>query len=479
MNRGAARAGVVVALAGISLLTLTPAPGRSAEAAGSVRAEFDDGEVRRILQLSPLGPPPADSNRFAADPRAARLGRMLFFDPRLSLDGATSCATCHDPARGFADGRPLPAGAERHGRHTPSLWNVAYNRWYFWDGRADSLWAQALEPLERASELGGGRLRAAWLIAGDPALRSAYEEVFGPPPDLGAARLLAAGGPLSDDPAEVAAWGALPAADRAAVDQVFVHAGKAIGAYERLLVSRRAPFDRFVEALRRGDEATMRAALTPAARRGLRLFVGRAGCRLCHGGPNFTDGEFHDTGVPSRAPGSPRDAGREAGIVLLRASPFNAAGRWNDDPAGPAAQRLEFLADRPETRGRWKTPTLRNVARTAPYMHQGQLRTFEQVLAHYSTLRGAAFADGHRETVLRPLALSDGEIADLVAFLESLTDESVLEGEVLLPAPDESETCRQIVNGRSATPRQPFLSLASPSSRPRDPRRAGTRVRCW
>jgi cytochrome c peroxidase len=412
------------ALASASMLA--PAGPEPGPVAGSVAAEFDDLELRRILQLSPLGPPPRDSSRVADDPRAARLGQFLFFDPRLSGSGSVSCATCHDPSRGFADGRPLPAGAGAGARHTPSLWNVAYNRWYFWDGRADSLWAQALEPIERASELGGSRLQAARLVHHDPALSHAYGEVFGPVPELGDPRRFPArGGPRSNDPAEVAAWEGMAEEDRAAVNEVFVNAGKAIGAYERLLVSRRAPFDIFVEGLRLRGEARMQQALAPAARRGLRLFVGRAGCRSCHGGPNFTDGEFHDLGVPSRSPGAPGEAGRFAGVRLLRLDPFNAAGPWSDDPGGPAAERLEVLAERPEAWGQWKTPTLRNVARTAPYLHQGQFRALAQLLEYYSTLRGSAFGGHHRETVLRPLALAPDEVGDLIAFLESLTDEEI------------------------------------------------------
>lgn len=390
---GAALAAIAVVLPLAPPVPAEESPGNAAAAA----LGLDAAEVRRILDLSPLPPPPPSTSRAAGDPHAARLGHALFFDLRLSGDGAASCATCHDPARGFADGRPLPERAGRAGRHTPSLWNVAYNRWFFWDGRADSMWAQALEPIERPDELGGDRLRTARLIHDDPELRRAWEAAFGPLPDLG---------------------------DRAAVDRVFVGAGKAIEAYERLLVSRRSPFDVFAEGLRAGDGERI-AALSPAAVRGLRLFVGRAQCRLCHGGPNFTDGEFHDTGVPSRAPGAPAEEGRERGIGLLRASPFNAGGPWSDDPAGAAAQRLELLAGGPETRGAWKTPTLRNVARTAPYMHQGQLATLRQVLEHYSTLRGAVSGAHHREAVLRPLALTQDEIDDLVAFLESLTDEAI------------------------------------------------------
>ena len=429
----------------VSLLAATEAPPLEAAA----RAGFTDVEVRRILQHSPLPPPPADGIAVADDPRAARLGQFLFFDRRLSAGGHFACATCHDPQRGFADGQPLPAGGSNQRgeptaspdvveratglpggggsntlRHTPSLWNVAYNRWYFWDGRADSLWAQALQPLESASELGGSRLQAAHLVHQDPSLRRAYEAVFGPLPDLrDATRFPARGGPRSPAPELRAAWDAMPAAARASVEGVFVNVARAIATYERRLVSRRSPFDVFVEGLRSGD-ATKLSALAPAAQRGLRIFVGRGECRSCHGGPNFTDGEFHDTGVPPRSAEAAADAGRFEGARLLRLDPFNAVGPWVDGESA-AADRLRFLAAGAETWGQFKTPSLRNVARTAPYMHQGQLATLAQVVDHYSTLRGAAFGAHHREAVLRPLALSPTEAADLVAFLESLTDEAI------------------------------------------------------
>jgi cytochrome c peroxidase len=401
----------------------------------AIRDDFDDVEVRRILQHSPLGAPPPTGDSVADDARAARLGQFLFFDARLSADGHLSCASCHDPRRGFADGLPLPTarGDSRPLRHTPSLWNVAYNRWYFWDGRADSLWAQALQPLESASELGSSRLQAAHLVDDDPRLRRAYERIFGPLPDLGdVARFPPRGGPHAKDPALRAAWEAMAPEARAAVERIFVDLGRAIAAYERRLVSRRAPFDVFAAGLRDGDETKL-AALDAPARRGLQIFVGRGACRSCHGGPNFTDGEFHDTGVAPRSAEAAADAGRFEGARLLRLDPFNAAGAWSYDAA--AADRLQYLAAGPESWGQLKTPSLRNVARTAPYMHQGQLATLAQVVDHYSTLRGAAFGGHHRETVLRPLALTPGEAADLVAFLESLTDEDV---DAALKAPPAS-----------------------------------------
>jgi cytochrome c peroxidase len=145
---------------------------------------FAPEEVRALLKLSPLPSPPADpTNRFADDPRAARLGQWLFFDKRLSAGGTVSCASCHQPERAFSDGKHFgeiegEAGKVQD-RHTPSLFNVAYNRWFFWDGRADSLWAQALRPLEEPREHATSRLAIAHALARDPDLKRAYEETFG------------------------------------------------------------------------------------------------------------------------------------------------------------------------------------------------------------------------------------------------------------------------------------------------------------
>ena len=362
---------------------------------------FSDVERRRILEFSPLGPPPPDpSNAVADDEAAARLGQRLFFEPRLSA-GGISCATCHVPEHGFTDGKRVSVGVGRGRRHTPSLWNVSYNRWYFWDGRADSLWSQALVPIESATEMAGDRLGTAHLLADDEGLRSAYESVFGRLPDL---------------------------ADGAAVNLVFANAGKAIAAYERRLVSRRSEFDRFAEALRAGRDST---ALSISARRGLKLFIGSAGCRVCHAGPNFTDAEFHNTGVPPDDSGR-TDAGRYAGIALLSASPFNSLGRFSGDRTATAGEVLRFLRRPPETWGQFKTPSLRNVAVVAPYMHQGQLATLRDVLRFYSTVAGTdPGANGER--ILKPLHLSREEIDDLAAFLESLTDTTIDPG--LLRAP--------------------------------------------
>jgi cytochrome c peroxidase len=385
---------------------LAAAMAAGAPAAGDLRGGFSAEEVRRILRHSPLPPLPGDtSNAKADDPKAARLGQFLFFERRLSGDGRFSCATCHDPQRAFTDGRALSAGAAGGRRNTPALWNVAYNRWFFWDGRADSLWSQALKPMESRDEMAGSRDAVYRLVRDDAALRAAYEEVFGPFPRDGG---------------------------RAAVGGVFAAVGKAIAAYQRRIVSRRSPFDVFVEGLREGDPARV-AALPEPARRGLRIFVGRGQCRTCHVGPNFTDGEFHDIGVPP-GPGLQPDPGRAGGIVALLSDEFQATGLFSDDTQGEAARTTAFLDPHRTVRGQVKTPTLRNVARTAPYMHQGQLATLRDVVRYYSTLEGRRPPGPQDEKILAPLGLTEAEIDDVVAFLESLTGEP-LPAELLAAPP--------------------------------------------
>ncbi|MGQ0552635.1 MAG: cytochrome-c peroxidase [Planctomycetota bacterium] len=358
---------------------------------------FSADELRRILRLSPLPPPPPDpTNAVADDPRAARLGQALFFDGRLSADGTVSCATCHVPSRAFADGRDLGRGLAELDRHTPALWNLADNRWFFWDGRADTLWSQALQPLRDPREMGATREQILDVLRADQRLRADYIHVFG---DLPAA-----------------------SASEAALDTAFVNVGKALAAYQRRLVSDRAPFDVFVEGLREGSPDKL-AALSESARAGLKLFVGRANCHLCHSGPNFTDREFHSTRVPPLRPELAKDPGRQRGIDRLLTDPFNSRSAFTDDGGRLARETLDFLQPRVENLGQFKTPSLRNVALTAPYMHQGQFATLRDVLNHYS--RFEVVHDplrNHFELMLQPLHLTEQELADLLAFLESLTD---------------------------------------------------------
>ncbi len=378
------------------------------------RVEWSEAQLAKLRSHSPLGaPPPSPTNRYADDPHAAELGQRLFFDKRLSSNGEIACASCHDPALGFADGEQVFDGLAVGTRHSPSLWNVAYQRWFFWDGRADSLWAQAVQPFESALEMGGDRAALAHLVANDAKLRAAYERVFGSLLDT--AHLPAHAKPVADDATHAAnvAWLALDEIERRALNRFIANVGKSFEAYERKLVRRVAPFDRFVA----GDAS----ALDLSAQRGAQLFIGRANCRSCHGGPNFSDGEFHNIGVPPLDADAAQDAARYAGIQRVLADPFNAASEYSDARTGEHVLHLETLRLTPQSFGEFRVPSLRNVALAPPYMHQGQYATLDLVLRYYSTLEGATRVGHHQELTLKPLDLTEQERADLHAFLEALT----------------------------------------------------------
>jgi cytochrome c peroxidase len=382
-----------------------------------------DRERKLVLSLSPLPAPAKDSTNSAdGNPDAIGLGVNLFFDKRLSGDGRFACASCHEPKLGWSDGLAVAVASETGTRNTPSLWNVAIHRWFFWDGHADSLWSQALKPIENGAEMNGSRLAVAHLIASDQKLRSGYQAAFGPLPDFSdAERFPPTGGPQANDGTRQARWWSMAAQDRDAVTRVFVNAGKAIAAWEATIRSGPTAFDRFVADLRAGKLDSQ--AMSLSAQRGLKIFVGKGDCVLCHSGPYFTNLEFHDVRVPPLATGAVRDPGRALGVQRLSEDEFIAAGPHSDDAEGPRAQQLFYLNPEGGLRGHFKTPSLRNVATTAPYMHQGQFKTLHEVVRYYSTLEGAVEPGdpAHVEKLIRPLQLNDSEIDDVVAFLESLT----------------------------------------------------------
>ena len=256
------------------------------------------------------------------------LGRRLFFDRRLSRDGTVACSSCHDPDRAFSDGRPVPVGVDRRlgRRNAPSLVNRGYGRAFFWDGRAESLEAQVLQPIQDGNEMD----------------------------------------------TTVAA-----AASRAGVDAGEL--ARALASYVRSILSGNSPVDRFFG----GD----RGALSDEQQAGLRVFRSRGNCGACHVGPTFTDEQFHNTGVAWRD-GTLRDHGRA-------------------DVTGARADQ-----------GAFKTPTLREVALTGPYMHDGSVATLEEVVDYYD--RGGN-ANPTLDHELRPLGLAPHEKRALVAFLRALS----------------------------------------------------------
>ena len=363
-------------------------------------AAHDDGPVsytgdekRRILQHGPWPPRWArdPSNRFSGNVDAARLGELLFFDTRMSRSGALACGSCHLPERAWTDGRVRAVAALALDRNTPSLANVRLNRWFGWAGAADSLWAQSIRALVDADELGATAHDIARLVREDHELGCRYRQVFG-------------SGPSRDDEA------------------VMVDVAKALAAFQETIVSGRTRFDAFRDALARGDrEGIRRYPVT--AQRGLRTFVGKGGCWQCHTGPAFTNGEFHDVGLPFFAAAGRVDPGRHGGIKLLVANPFNLLGRYNDDLSGANAVGTRHVAPEHRNFGEFKVPSLRNASLSAPYMHNGALEALRDVVRHYSELNvDRLHADG--EQLLKPLKLSAQESDDLVAFLETLTDQS-------------------------------------------------------
>jgi cytochrome c peroxidase len=369
-----------------------------------------------IGNLPPLGPSP--TNAMADDPLAAKLGHQLFFDARLSGNGKVSCSTCHQPARLFADGLRVSVGVRTTERNAMSVVGAAYSPWLFWDGRKDSLWSQALAPLESAVEHGGSRMQYAHLIQDDRTYRARYEELFGAMPDFSDRdRFPERAGPV-DDAAARAAWEHMAEGDRQAVTQVFVNLGKTLEAYQRQLRPGAARFDSYVDALLAEDSAaeTARAAvLTDSEVAGLKLFIGDAQCINCHNGPLLTNNDFHNTAVLT-APGMLPAKGRITAVKQVAEDPFNCLGPYSDDPARVCAE-LRFMKTGDELIGAHRTPSLRNVAETAPYMHAGQQATLADVLDQYN--RAPAAIVGHNEA--KPLGLSSRQLRDLEAFLRSLS----------------------------------------------------------
>jgi cytochrome c peroxidase len=392
-----ARRGTVVALAAAlaggpaAAPAREPAPGAAPPASAAPRGLRAD-EVAAILAHGPWPPAPFRdaSNRLTDQPAAIELGRRLFFDARLSGDGRMACATCHRPALGFADG--LPRSLDRDGRplerNAPGLLDVGGQRWFGWDGAADSLWSFVLRPLGDPREMAADDGRLAALLGADPDLAPLARRAFGAAPGTG--------------------------------QQLRVDVAKAIAAWLQTLVSPRTRFDAFRDALAAGDAAGV-AAYPADALRGLRLFVGEGRCTACHTGPAFTHGEFHDIGRPHMAPGGVPDPGRHRGAAAVLASPYNRLGRFSDATDPTDAVHVRHLAPAHRNFGEFRVPGLRGALATAPYGHDGSMPTLADVIDHYSRLDPERLhADG--EALLRPLRLDPGPAADLLAFLRSLSE---------------------------------------------------------
>src|SRR5213594_1958434 len=356
-------------------------------------------------------------------PEKIALGQKLFFDGRLSADGSVACASCHNPERAFTDGKPTSTGI--HGRlgqrNAPTILNALYNKTQFWDGRAKTLEDQAALPIVNSIEMGQPNLNAAVArIATISEYRQAFSRVFGRP----------ASGP----------------------DLL-----RAIASYERTLVSFNSAFDRFIA----GDKNT----IDDAAKRGWELFNTRGRCNKCHAltedkrdVTNFTDNDFHNIGIGiirhnvvalARQAEQLLDSGETAAIDRAAIqTDMSALGRF-------------LITKKEPDIASFKTPDLRNVLVTGPYFHDGSQETLWDVMDHYN--KGDGVQNPYLDEDMQPLALTEGEIGDVVAFLASLTSADYAEQ-------GRKELARQREISRTKRPQRDTARAFGPKSpRPRPP----------
>ena len=367
-------------------------------------------ETARTLSLASLPPLPADpSNAVADNPAAATLGEALFNDTGLSANGEVACASCHLENRQFQDDLALAQGIGTNTRRTMPLRGAAYASWLFWDGRKDSLWSQAIGPMESAVEHGFTRSEVATRVAANYA--APYEALFGPLPELAD---IPPASPLGSA-TQQAAWEALNVRQQDDINRVFSNVGKSIEAFERTLAPQENRFDRYVSARLAGETPTGNATLTGQEINGFKIFAGKGECAKCHNGPRLTDEFFHNTGISSSLD-PVADHGRATAIAQVKADEFNCLGPYSDAQPDQCGQLRFMSGDLDLFERAYKPPSLRGVADRAPYMHAGQIATLVQVIEHYN--RAPPSPSGHSE--LEPLGLTPAEKTDLLAFLQLL-----------------------------------------------------------
>lgn len=337
----------------------------------------------------PLQMPADPGNEYSGKKWAEVLGAKLFNDPALSADQSISCASCHQSSLGLAeDSAVAEQGAKVHVRNTQGLLNVGYQRWFGWDGGADSLWSASLRPLlsdiEMAADIDilASRLRNADYIT----------QV------------------LNENDIDIASL---------TNQQLVVSVSKFMGAYMRTLVSGETSFDQFVSLLL--NERQDQSLYSASAQRGMKTFFGEGNCFACHFGANFSNGEFHDIGRPFFTGVGQVDPGRFVGIERVQKDPYSLEGRFNGTKIDAEILKTKTVKFSQENFGQWRTPSLRNLLLTAPYMHDGSLSSLRDVVDHYAEIDPTRLhAKG--ETILRPFKWSEAEREDLVEFLKTLSE---------------------------------------------------------
>jgi cytochrome c peroxidase len=349
-----------------------------------------------IALIKTLGPWPSQrqrdpSNALSGNPIAIELGERLFLSPKLSGSGALSCVSCHRPAQGFSDGLAVSVGAKVLSRNSQTLWNLAGQRWFAWDGASDSLWSHSLKPLFHPDEMAATPEHINRVLRNDPRFASLLKKL-----------------PQHQTDQHQAAT-----------------VGKALAAFLETLQSPITRFDRFRDQLGSASNPTSAEReqsaeiFSPAAQRGLKLFIGKGACIACHSGANFTNGEFADNGVGHFKADKTVDPGRHGGLAKLLKDPMNLLGPMSDVKPNDQTH-TQFVAANHNLFGQFKVPSLRELTRSGPYMHDGRIKTLREVLEHYSNVSpDRLHSDGEKS--LRAAQFTNGEINDLLAFLESLS----------------------------------------------------------
>ncbi len=410
------------------------------------RSGFQDAELAKLNTLSPLPAPPADpTNQYADNVLARALGQRFFFDKAFSgaigaaiqtvspaqtvvnplgntgEAGKVACASCHTGPSMDDRGSPLQIislGTGAGTRNAPGVVNSSFYQWTNWGGRFSAQWELSVAVAENGVLLNSNRLKIAHRIFSK--YKTEYEAIFGAlEPEIGTntTRFPAEGKPT------VAAFDGMADGDKTIINRILVNYGKAIQAYMRQVVSRNAPFDKLM--------ACEASTMSDSAMRGAQLFVGKAKCSSCHSSSHFSDDAFHNLGVPEIDEGivgrvHAADTGRFKDVPGLLTSVFNSAGTFSDDAVTGAA-RLAGLTNpaADSTKAAFRTPDLRGVASTAPYMHAGQFATLEAVIDFYNAGGGTPQAGTTKDVGLTVLNLTSQEKTDLVEFLKSLSGDAV------------------------------------------------------
>jgi len=352
---------------------------------------FTEEEKTKILAHGPW-PPKASidhTNRFSGKSDAISLGEILFNDKNLSSSGEFSCSTCHNKDKKFSDGLKVALASGVNPRNTPSLINSKFQRWFGWGGSVDTLWGVGLRAMLNPLEMNSSAEHVNKYVSSNQNYILKLNDLLAP--------------------------GKRPET----IDEKLVIIGKLIASYVETLISEETPFDGFRRAIEQDNQKAM-GAYPLQAKRGLKIFLGRGQCTVCHFGPLFTNKEFADVGIPYFIKPGVVDKGRYQGIRDLKATPFTRGGTYSDNKTGTQTYLTNRIKLQHRNWGEFRVPSLRSVANTAPYMHNGSLKSLTEVVDHYSELNeDRLHTDG--VAILKSLNLTPAEKSDLVAFLESLS----------------------------------------------------------